>query len=114
MRDGDSPFSPSGPAEAVALLRDEGFGDSIEVSVDGIWCAGCHQVHLPSGIVQQRIFRFEGASNPDDMSIVVGLRCLVCGRTGVVVSAFGPDADPRLFDILNQIPSDLGAHDPTT
>ena len=57
-------------------------------------------------------YRFEGASDPDDMSIVVGLRCRICGRTGVVVSAFGPDADPRLFDILNQIPIELSAHDP--
>jgi len=108
-----SATSPNGPAEAVRLLRDEGFGDSIEISADGIWCSGCNRMHPPTGIVQQRIFRFEGASNPEDMSIVVGLRCSVCGRTGIVVSAFGPDADPRLFELLNQIPMDLAAHDPT-
>jgi hypothetical protein len=103
---------PSGAAEAVQVLRADGYGDSIEVSVDGIWCSGCQQTHSVTGVVQERIFRFEGASNPDDMSIVVGLRCTICGRTGVVVSAYGPDADPRLFDILNQIPISLEAHDP--
>jgi hypothetical protein len=45
---------------------------------------------------------------------VVGLRCQICGRTGIVVSAYGPGADPHLFDILNQMPINLAAHDPTS
>lgn len=104
--------APNGVAEAVESLRSEGYDDSIEVSVEGIWCAGCNQHHAVTGVVQERIYRFEGASNPEDMSIVVGLRCRICGRKGIVVSAFGPDADPRLFEILNQIPIELSAHDP--
>lgn len=106
------PVTPNGVAEAIALLRTEGYEDGIEVSVDGIWCAGCNQFHSVTGVMQERIYRFEGASNPDDMAIVVGLRCQICGRTGVVVSAYGPDADPRLFAILNQIPMLASAHDP--
>ena len=106
------PSAASGVAEAVEVLRAEGYGDSIEVSAEGIWCEGCQQHHAVTGVVQERIYRFEGASNPDDMSIVVGLRCQICGRTGIVVSAYGPDADPHLFDILNQIPIKPGAHDP--
>ncbi|HEY0521318.1 MAG TPA: hypothetical protein VGC84_17645 [Ilumatobacteraceae bacterium] len=104
--------SPSGAAEAVELLRAEGYDDSIEVSSAGIWCRGCNRFHPVTGVRQERIYRFEGASNPDDMSIVVGLRCQTCGRTGIVVSAYGPGADPALFDILNQIPIVDGAHDP--
>lgn len=111
--DAASPIAPGGVTEAVELLRADGYDDSIEVSVDGIWCAGCNTFHSVDGVVQQRIYRFEGASNPDDLSIVVGLRCLICGRTGIVVSAYGPGAEPRLFEILNQIPIDLTAHDTT-
>jgi hypothetical protein len=107
-----TPSSPSGAAEAIEILRADGYGDSIEVSADGIWCHGCNQHHPVTGVVQERIYRFEGASNPDDMAIVVGLRCRICGRTGIVVSAYGPDADPRLFEILTQLPIDLAAHDP--
>jgi hypothetical protein len=109
---GGAPSTPGGVADAVVLLRAEGYDDSIEVSAQGIWCEGCKQNHTVTGVIQERIYRFEGASNPDDMSIVVGLRCRICGRTGIVVSAYGPDADPHLFDILNQIPIELSAHDP--
>ena len=109
----DQPVSPAGVAEAVELLRADGYDDGIEVSDEGIWCAGCNLHHAVTGVIQERIYRFEGASNPDDMAIVVGLRCRICGRTGIVVSAYGPDADPRLFEILNQIPISGDAHDPT-
>ena len=107
------PATPTTETEAIVLLGIEGYGDSIEVSADGIWCRGCNRLHDVTGVVQERIYRFEGISNPDDMSIVVGLRCRICGRTGIVVSAYGPDAEPRLFEILNQMPIDLSAHDPS-
>ena len=107
------PATPTTETEAIELLGIEGYGDSIEVSADGIWCRGCNRLHDVTGVVQERIYRFEGNSNPDDMSIVVGLRCRICGRTGIVVSAYGPDAEPRLFEILNQMPIDLSAHDPS-
>ena len=105
--------TPTSETEAVEWLAAEGYGDSIELTVDGIWCSGCNRFHEVTGVIQERIYRFEGVSNPDDMSIVVGLRCQICGRTGIVVSAYGPDAEPRLFEILNQIPINLAAHDPT-
>ena len=108
-----TPSSPSGPAEAVQALRAEGYGESIEVSENGIWCKGCQRFHAVDGVVQERIYRFEGASNPDDMSIVVGLRCRTCGRSGIVVSAYGPAADPKLFDVLMQMPIGPGAADPS-
>ena len=48
-----SPPSPaSGVAEAVEVLRAEGYGDSIEVSADGIWCEGCQQHHAVTGVIQ--------------------------------------------------------------
>jgi hypothetical protein len=106
------PITPNGPAEAIAVLQADGYDDSIEVSVDGIWCEGCNRSHPPAGIIQERIYRFEGISNPDDMEIVVGLRCRICGRSGIVVSAYGPYAEPDLFDILNAIPIELTAPDP--
>ena len=105
--------TPTSETGAVELLGVEGYGDSIEVTVDGIWCDGCNRLHEVTGVIQERIYRFEGVSNPDDMSIVVGLRCQICGRTGIVVSAYGPEAEPRLFEILNKIPINIAAHDPT-
>jgi hypothetical protein len=104
--------SPSGVAEAIAALIADGYAEGIEVTAEGIWCNGCRQHHPAAGMLQERIYRFEGPSNPDDLSIVVGVRCRSCGLTGIVVSPYGPNADPRLFDILMQIPMSRSAHDP--
>ena len=32
------------------MLRAEGYGDSIEVSSEGIWCEGCQQHHAVTGL----------------------------------------------------------------
>ena len=34
-------------------------------------------------------------SNPDDEAIVIGVTCPACEAKGVLVSAYGPAADPE-------------------
>jgi hypothetical protein len=36
-------------------------------------------------------------SDPDDEAIVLGVRCPQCDTKAVVVSAFGPNADPGVL-----------------
>ena len=45
-------------------------------------------------------FRFEGPSDPGDQAIVLGVSCTAWGRKGIVVSAYGPDADPEEAALL--------------
>ena len=40
------------------------------------------------------------------------VRCATCGRRGIVVSAFGPDADPETFAHLVNLVTPLGADPP--
>jgi hypothetical protein len=44
--------------------------------------------------------RLEGASDPDDMVMVVGLRCPVCHIAGTVVLGYGPDASESDADVV--------------
>src|SRR6059036_2652187 len=46
--------------------------------------------------------RFEGASDPDDMSVVYGIEASD-GTRGVVVDAYGVYADPRLSEVLKNV-----------
>ena len=48
-------------------------------------------------------YRFEGASNPDDMSIFMVLESRD-GRKGYVISAYGTYADEKLVNFLEQVP----------
>lgn len=44
--------------------------------------------------------RLEGASDPDDMVVVMGLRCPVCHISGAVVLGFGAEASTVDADIV--------------
>jgi hypothetical protein len=57
-------------------------------------------VHPASAWVITEVFRFEGPSDPGDEAIVLGVACPRCGDRGIVVSAFGPDADDQLRELV--------------
>jgi hypothetical protein len=88
-------------SEAVALLERDGYGAQVMLLPDGrLRCAGCSDTHAADAVFVERVLRFEGASNPDDEAIVMGVRCPGCHQKGTLVSAYGPGADPELADAL--------------
>jgi hypothetical protein len=90
--------SPETVLEAVQLLEREGYTASIDVRTDGmVHCATCSHSHPVGEALVDRVFRFEGASDPDDEAIVLAVRCPRCGAKGIIVSGFGPSADPRVL-----------------
>ena len=48
-------------------------------------------------------YRFEGASNPDDMSVVYAIEC-EGGEKGIVIDAFGTYSSRRLSEFFRSIP----------
>ena len=89
--------------DAVRLLQSEGFNAEFDLGAAGLRCTACGRAHPVESLVQVRMFRFEGDSDPADEAIVLGLECPECGERGIVVSAFGPEADPVLFEALNRL-----------
>jgi hypothetical protein len=91
---------PDTVTDALDILAAEGFTGDFRV-VDGkVLCGTCVQHQPADSVVVERFYRFEGMSNPDDESIVFGLRCPECGARGTLVSAFGPTADPEVMDAV--------------
>ena len=86
---------------AVQLLEAEGYTTPITVQPDGtIQCGSCSETCAIQNVQVDRVFRFEGASDPDDEAIVLGLRCPQCDAKSVLVSAFGPNAEPAVLQQL--------------
>jgi len=92
--------APDTVTEAVAILESEGYTANFFPKSRALHCAACGSTPDPTGAVVDRIFRFEGTSNPDDEAIVLALRCPVCGARGVMVSGYGPSTDPDDVDVL--------------
>lgn len=91
---------PDTVTEALAMLRAEGYDHEFEL-VDGQLRCGSADVSCSVGdATVDRLFRFEGLSDPGDQMIVFGLSDPGTGTRGVLASAFGPSADPELLDHL--------------
>jgi hypothetical protein len=92
---------PESVLEAVQLLEREGYTGNTTVHENGtLTCGVCRETHPIDGALVDQVFRFEGTSDPDDEAIVLGMRCPACGVQGVIVSAFGPNADPAVLEHL--------------
>ena len=86
--------APDTVTEAVNLLTAEGFTANFSVRDGQLECGACGVLQDPKLATIERIFRFEGASDPDDEAIVLGVTCPDCDLRGIVVAAYGPSADP--------------------
>lgn len=89
--------------DAVRALEALGYTDELQLDGSGITCTACGTRHEPERLVVTHTFRFEGPSDPADEAIVLGVECPACGVKSTVVSAYGPEAEPALFEILQRL-----------
>ncbi|HEY7628277.1 MAG TPA: hypothetical protein VH761_14475 [Ilumatobacteraceae bacterium] len=92
---GPSGRTPDTVSEAIELLASEGYVDELQLAADGLTLAGSWARHPLATATVDYSFRFEGPSDPADEAIVLGVTCTDWGRKGVIVSAYGPYADPE-------------------
>ena len=90
--------------DATTRLRSGGFSLDVAATGDGsLLCRGCDVEHAPEEMYVEEIVRYEGASNPDDQSILVALRS-ECGRAGLYSAAYGPDTSEADTKVLHRLP----------
>lgn len=94
---------PDTVTEAIEILREAGYRADFEL-VDGVLRsdAGCVACAVADAEVE-RLYRFEGPSDPGDEMIVFGLHDPATGTRGTLASAFGHGADPDLYDHLSDM-----------
>ncbi len=92
--------TPDTVTEAVVFLASEGYVDDFRLCGEGILDPGTGAAHPVATATVDYTFRFEGPSDPGDQAIVLGVHCVGWGRKGVIVSAYGPDAEPETAALL--------------
>jgi len=102
----DPSHSPDTVTEATQMLDREGYGPCVYLLEDGtLRFAGIEETCPLDEAVVERMFRFEGDSDPGDEMVVFGLHYPACDARGTLVSAFGPAADPEALEHLTYIAS---------
>jgi hypothetical protein len=102
-------YEPGVPAdrtltEVLNGLRAEGFTEDVQVSDEGaLSCRACGHATPADRIDLLALRRVEGASDPGDMAAVLGVRCGGCGRNGVAIVRYGPEAGPGDVVVLQHV-----------
>jgi len=88
--------------EALQGLARRGFNASFIVEEKGLRSTATGNILHPADVTIVEYHRFEGESNPDDMSVVYALECKD-GSRGVVIDAYGTYADPVIGNFLKNV-----------
>jgi hypothetical protein len=107
-----TPDPPGAPSDATSLtellasLATQGFHRSLCANEDGTVAAGDGTWELADADVEVRR-RLEGASDPADMVMVLGLHHRPTDERGVLVLAYGPEASPAEAELLQRLAAPL-------
>jgi len=88
--------------EVIDMLRRRGYAADFSAQADGLRVSGSEHSLAPADIVIREFHRFEGESDPDDMSILYAIEA-VDGTRGVLMDAFGVYASPAVGSVLAQV-----------
>jgi len=90
-------------ASTLDDLARRGFTESLAVVGNGLRTTKTQKVFRPDEVVIREYRRFEGVSDPDDMSIVYAIET-EGGIRGTLVDAYGVYADPAVSAFLSKVP----------
>jgi hypothetical protein len=91
-------------SEAIQRLRDVGYtADFVPTESGQLRCPACGSTHDPADMTIDEQLRFEGESDPADMSLLVALTC-ACGAKGLYSTQFGPEIGPEDAAVVRALP----------
>ena len=80
----------------------KGFVSWFKATDKGLKCIGSNKVYQPEEVFVPNFFRFEGISDPDDMSILYEIET-ADGCKGTLIDAYGVYADQRVAKFMSQV-----------
>ena len=90
-------------SQAINGLRDEGYTEDFNLRGDCIHCLALDVQLSPEDFEIDKVFRFEGASDPDDNSILFAISSKDETLKGVLVDAYGTYADPLTTEMIKKL-----------
>jgi hypothetical protein len=89
-------------SEAIQKLQERGYNLDFNLKPDSIECKELDRKFDPSTFHIDEFHRFEGMTNPDDMSIVFAITT-DDGKKGTLVDAYGTYQDPMTSDMVQKM-----------
>jgi hypothetical protein len=87
-------------------LKKNGFTEDFRITEEGMCAGNSSKTYRPDEVRIVDFYRFEGNTNPDDMSIMYAIETMD-GQKGTISNSYGPYADATVDDFLKQV-EDIG------
>lgn len=89
--------------DAIKALKSKNFNHNFRLTDEGAMeCLETGKSYTAEEMRIVKYFRFEGQSNPSDMSIVFAVVC-DDGTKGIITSSYGPYADMKLLSFMDSV-----------
>jgi hypothetical protein len=86
----------------LAKMIADGYTEDFKAEDDGLRALRSDKLYQPQDVTIVNFFRFEGASNPDDMSIMYVIETND-GCKGTLVDAYGTYASPEVNQFILEV-----------
>jgi hypothetical protein len=83
-------------------LHNKGFIHDMEVKEDGLVSKDTNEVFKPEELTIEKVYRFEGDSDPADMAVLYGISAN-SGTKGTLIDAFGTYQNPWIGEFLKNV-----------
>ncbi|MBK5269807.1 MAG: phosphoribosylpyrophosphate synthetase [Bacteroidia bacterium] len=90
-------------SETISGLKKDGYSLDFNVQQERIVCHQANTVLSPEDFEIVKVFRFEGASNPDDLSVLYAISSSKFDMKGVLVNGYGISADAATDAIIARL-----------
>jgi len=90
-------------SETINALKKLGYSIDFNIGNDCLICNHTKNEFSPSEFKIDKVFRFEGISNPDDQSILYALSSEQHGVKGVLVNGYGISADEEINALIARL-----------
>ncbi len=88
--------------DAINELRSRGYVCDFILDSGVMLCKNKNSRFKPDELTIDEVFRFEGDSNPDDMSVLYGISAKD-GTKGIVVDAYGTYEDESIGEFIKKV-----------
>lgn len=90
-------------SEAVDALTKKGYTKDFSLKSDCVYCVADDLTLSPKDFQIDKIYRFEGMTDPGDSTILYALSATDGSVKGTMVDAYGADADPLKTEMLSKL-----------
>ena len=95
-------------SRVIVRLEEKGYGRELVITDAGAYFEEGGRVYSPAQLTILKVYRFEGESDPADMSVVYAIRAHD-GQRGFLVNAYGTYSNqdnPYYDDFIRRVPVD--------